>query len=205
MTTCLFVQPEIYGASGEGSVAVKRMRSKVTSLLPPLVRALKASKDADADSANRVELAGGPVHGVALDICPSSLLPLDKAASMKAEDLEHFDLLGHLYLYPDRCDANAARYEYCKALEMLESALLSGFYHKHFVLASNVIGSQAVGTMHRNVQALKSSYSASCFPLLDVIRYSIAPPFEEASAGVKGKLISECAAKHGLPPAWPPS
>ena len=55
-------------------------------------------------------------------------------------------------------------YSYAKALETIESSLLGGFYYKHFMLASNVIGSMAKGTMNKSVQALKSTYDTPCFP-----------------------------------------
>ena len=41
---------------------------------------------------------------------------------------------------------------------------------QHFVLACNVIGSDAKGTMRRAVQALKSGYETPIFPRLDAIR-----------------------------------
>ena len=42
---------------------------------------------------------------------------------------------------------------------------------QHFVLACNVIGSDAKGTMRRAVQALKSGYETPIFPRLDANRW----------------------------------
>lgn len=57
-----------------------------------------------------------------------------------------------------------ALYSYAKALETIESSLLGGFYYKHFMLANNMIGSKAKGTMNKSVQALRSTYETPCFP-----------------------------------------
>jgi hypothetical protein len=47
---------------------------------------------------------------------------------------------------------------FAKALELLESSVLGGFYYKHFSLAVSVIGSASRGTMNRSVSALKSAF-----------------------------------------------
>ena len=52
----------------------------------------------------------------------------------------------------------------------MESALLGGFYYKHYLLATNVIGSRARGTMSRPVEALRHTFDGGCFPLLDAVR-----------------------------------
>ena len=52
----------------------------------------------------------------------------------------------------------------------MESALLGGFYYKHYLLATNVIGSRARGTMCRPVEALRHTFDTGCFPLLDAVR-----------------------------------
>lgn len=49
-----------------------------------------------------------------------------------------------LEIYEDP-DAHAGLYNYAKALEDVEAGLLAGFFHKHYCLASNVIGSQSKG------------------------------------------------------------
>lgn len=65
----------------------------------------------------------------------------------------------------------AGLYNYCKALEAVETGLLGGFFYRHFCLATNVIGSEARGTMKRAVAALKAGYEAPVFPLLDRCRW----------------------------------
>ena len=49
----------------------------------------------------------------------------------------------------------------------MESSLLGGFYYKHYMLANNVIGSMAKGTMNKSVKALRSTYEVLVFPVLD--------------------------------------
>ena len=51
-----------------------------------------------------------------------------------------------LEIYEDP-DAHAGLYNYAKALEDVEAGLLAGFFHKHYCLASNVIGSQSKGML----------------------------------------------------------
>ncbi len=178
---------------------MKAFRSKVSCLLPPLLRYLRERARADerdgyAYSSPHVQIPAGMLVGDSLSE--------EKRAGFSAEELSDLDLLGFVYLYPDdrhRGGENAKIYLLIKSLEMLESALLSGFYHKHFVLACNVIGSQAMGTVSKSVQALKSSYSASCFPILDVIRYTMATPLENAFIHKKALLINKYAVQRGIP------
>lgn len=48
----------------------------------------------------------------------------------------------------------------------MESGLLGGFYYKHYLLATNVIGSAARGTMQRAVGALKAGCARLCLRVL---------------------------------------
>ena len=129
----------------------------------------------------------------------SSLLGEEVRSQMSQDDIYEMDALADVYYHPEISAENTAVYGYCKSLEFAETALLSGFYHKHFELAANVIGSLGKGTLTRNVQALRASHSASCFAVLDVIRYTIATPYDEDLSARKGNLINGYVHKRGWP------
>lgn len=82
-------------------------------------------------------------------------------------------------------------YNFCKALEDVESGLLGGFYYKHYCLATNVIGSEARGTMSRAVAALKGTYETAIFPQLDAARVKLGVQFDEALASRKGRIMND--------------
>ena len=120
-------------------------------------------------------------------------------STMSAEDLRNFYFIANIYTHPDANVENAELYEYCKSLENIETSLISGFYHKHFTLALNVIGSLAKGTLSKNVQALKSSFVLGCFPILDQVRYSIAGPIDIKYAYLRAKIVNQNASKRNWP------
>lgn len=51
--------------------------------------------------------------------------------------------------------------------------MLGGFFFKHFLLATNVIGLGARGTMGKMVTALKNSYERLLFPELNSVRCTL--------------------------------
>jgi len=53
------------------------------------------------------------------------------------------------------------------------SCACTGFYYKHYQLASNVIGSTAIGTQRSAVSTLKQTYERQIFPELDIARWSL--------------------------------
>ena len=97
----------------------------------------------------------------------------------------HASLL-ELYEHPER---RPALYNYAKALECVESALVGGFYFKHFDLAKNVIGSGARGTMKKSVQALRSTYEVGVFGPLDATRAALGDKIDARLAHVKGRIM----------------
>jgi len=104
---------------------------------------------------------------------------------------------GLSYVY-SRPDTFPGLYEYCKALEAVESALLGGFYYKHFLLANNVIGSSAKGTMNRSVAALKATFETNCFPVLDKIRAKLGAEIDAELSHNKGLIMDKIAKRHSL-------
>lgn len=88
--------------------------------------------------------------------------PFLAAASTRCEG-------GILEIYK-RPDIYTGLNDYAKALEYAESSLLGGFFFKHFLLACNVIGVDAKGTMNRAVKALKYTFETPLFPVLDKLR-----------------------------------
>lgn len=86
-------------------------------------------------------------------------------------------------LIPAMLYCTAGLYNYCKALEALETGLLGGFFYRHYCLATNVIGSEARGTMKRAVAALKAGYEVPVFPLLDTCRWAVAGLLKQGSDG----------------------
>ena len=115
----------------------------------------------------------------------SSLLP-DQEQELK-------ETLHLVYSSPD---SFPGLYEYCKALECIESALLGGFYYKHYLLASNVIGTLARGTMNRSVEALKATFSTSAFPMLDEIRADLGAITDAEFAHKKGNIMNQIVEKY---------
>jgi len=102
---------------------------------------------------------------------------------------------GLSYVYA-RPDTFPGLYEFCKALETIESSLLGGFYYKHFLLANNVIGSSAKGTMNRSVAALKATFETNCFPMLDKIRAKLGAEIDLELSHNKGLIMDKIAKKH---------
>jgi len=98
------------------------------------------------------------------------------------------DLFLALYRAPER---SPGRYNYAKALEAIESSVLGGFFFKHFLLASNVIGSTAKGTMNMAVQGLKKTYEKQLFPVLDFVRAELGRKMDEELIEHKGKIMNE--------------
>jgi tryptophan 2,3-dioxygenase len=88
----------------------------------------------------------------------------DQEMPSSIEELDSEAFLEGLVMIYSSPELYPSLYSYAKALEAIESSLLGGFYYKHFMLASNVIGSMAKGTMNKSVQALKSTYDTPCFP-----------------------------------------
>ena len=91
-----------------------------------------------------------------------------------------------LYEHPER---EPGLYGYAKALEIVESSLLGGFYFRHFCLASNVIGSTAKGTMKKSVAALKKTYEKQLFPLLDITRATLGAKLDAELIQFKGRIM----------------
>jgi len=171
----LMLKVELEGTSGEGSTQVKSFRPTVASLFTPLAAALLPSSSND-----------------------------DTLDSTEDRDLALAQALMSVYEFPDRADTSTAHpaaanessshrelYNYAKALEDVESGLLGGFYFKHFRLASNVIGSDARGTMRRAVKALKGTYETPVFPILDRVRSGLGAKVDAELAHVKGRIMQE--------------
>ena len=93
-----------------------------------------------------------------------------------------------LYEHPER---QPGLYNYAKALEIVESSLLGGFYFRHFCLASNVIGSTAKGTMKKSVAALKKTYEKQLFPLLDITRSTLGAKLDAELVQFKGRIMDD--------------
>jgi tryptophan 2,3-dioxygenase len=176
----LLLKVELEGTSGEGSIQVKSFRPTVASLFTPLATALLPAFE----------------NG-------------DTVSTTMDNDLALGQALMRVYEFPDRLDiatthpagANHSRshrelYNYAKALEDVESGLLGGFYFKHFRLASNVIGSDARGTMRRAVQGLKSTYETPVFPILDRVRSGLGAKVDAELAHVKGRMMQEIIDTH---------
>lgn len=134
-----------------------------------------------------------------VDSIPSYELTEDEKLNMTNDEIISFNCYMDIYMHPDYDEEYFDIYSFCKSLENVESAVISGFYHRHFVLANNVIGSLGKGTLTKGVQALKSSYSTSCFPILDQIRYSMAIPIDKKYIDVKAKIVNLNAIARGWP------
>lgn len=66
---------------------------------------------------------------------------------------------------------------------------------QHYCLATNVIGSEARGTMRRAVQALKAGYETPVFPLLDRCRVALGARLDAELADRKGRIMQGILAK----------
>ena len=167
----LQLKVEIEGTSGEGSRVVRSFRPLVRSLFEPLATELLGGDMAAASAA----------RSWVDDECASAC---DGVAAARRAAL-HASLL-ELYEHPER---RPALYNYAKALECVESALVGGFYFKHFDLAKNVIGSGARGTMKKSVQALRSTYEVGVFGPLDATRAALGDKIDARLAHVKGRIM----------------
>ncbi|GBG27115.1 Nematode resistance protein-like HSPRO2 [Hondaea fermentalgiana] len=114
------------------------------------------------------------------------------------EDENVQDALLELYAHPER---QPAIYEYIKSLEIVESALIGGFYQKHFILATNVIGSAAKGTMKMSVMALKKTFEKPVFPVLDHARSELGRITDERLAHLKGRIMYAIEENRGSSPS----
>jgi len=106
----------------------------------------------------------------------------------KLTDVQEQELIMGLYNNPNKMPE---LYAYAKALEAIESGLLGGFYYKHFCLASNVIGTQAKGTMNKSVGALKKGYEVGVFQNLDVVRSELGKQMDHELVRYKGRIMDE--------------
>ena len=100
-----------------------------------------------------------------------------------------------VYNAPD-VGENRQLYNYIKSLETVESALLGGFYFKHFRLAETVIGSRGKGTMQRAVQGLKSTYERPVFAILDQARTALGEKMDGQMEHAKGRMMQHIIAKY---------
>jgi tryptophan 2,3-dioxygenase len=162
----LKLKVEIEGTSGEGSSAVKMLRSTVKELYVPFISTL-------------FELDGGEAFG--------------ESNGVSLDDAEQQALLLNLYSKPEK---QPGLYSYAKALEAIESGLNGGFYYKHFCLASNVIGTGAKGTMNKSVKALKTMYERALFPNLDVVRSELGKKIDAELLHKKGKIMDSITKTH---------
>jgi tryptophan 2,3-dioxygenase len=106
-----------------------------------------------------------------LDPLVKVLIDLDEAANLTS-DLEVPLVHKLINIYSDP-SSSAGIYEYCKSLESIESAIIGGFYYKHFLLATNVLGMSAKGTTNKTVMSLKNSVESSIFPVLYSVRVNL--------------------------------
>ncbi len=123
------------------------------------------------------------------------LPPLMQTLAVTSPDLNTppKELLQGLYEAPEK---QPGLYAYAKALEAAESALLGGFYYRHFMLASNVIGTNAKGTMHKAVAALKKSYETPVFPTLDLVRSDLGRKMDRELVHNKGRIMDVIEKEH---------
>lgn len=176
----LLLKVEIEGTSGEGSMAVKSFRDKIRGLFGPFLSAAPEAAASPCPAGVTVSISvqpAGPGSGCAA-ACQGTATS-DAAAAQQSAILA-------VYQQPDR---HAGLYNYAKALESVESALLGGFYYKHFLLAKNVIGTSAKGTMNRAVTALQHSFQAAVFPELDSARSLLGARMDAALADRKGRIM----------------
>jgi tryptophan 2,3-dioxygenase len=196
----LELKVQIEGTSGEGSAQVRAFRPAVRGLLGPLAAALRQRQrrekgrgdegdddddDAFASASSSLSCASDDYDNSDDDKNPASASANDDASSAAA-DLQ--PLLLKAYARPDR---HRALYNYCQALEALESALLGGFYYRHYRLAQHVIGSDSRGTMKRAVAALKGTYERAVFPELDACRSELGRQMDAALSSMKGRIMDD--------------
>eukprot|EP00891_Asterochloris_glomerata_P001752 jgi/Astpho2/1752/Aster-04173 len=109
-------------------------RDKIRGLFGPFLSAAPEAAASPCPAGVTVSISvqpAGPGSGCAA-ACQGTATS-DAAAAQQSAILA-------VYQQPDR---HAGLYNYAKALESVESALLGGFYYKHFLLAKNVIGTSA--------------------------------------------------------------
>ncbi|KAL4425507.1 hypothetical protein ABPG75_009523 [Micractinium tetrahymenae] len=181
----LQLKVELEGTSGEGSVQVKALRGTVAQLLEPLEAALLGPAAPAATSAVAAG-AGGALPAPAAEGESEGC----DAEGGRQEALQQ--ALMAVYEFPDR---SPGLYNYARALEVLETGLLGGFYYKHYCLATNVIGSEARGTMRRAVQALKAGYETLVFPQLDRCRVALGARLDAELADRKGRIMHDILAR----------
>ena len=190
------------GASGEGSVTIKSLRTKVTAMWEPLMSYIRYKQSPAGRTEDRnVERCKSIEWNEYLNVKDiiTAQLSEEEAIHMTSDEILAFKFLADVYCHPDAHIVNAQLYEFCKTLELIETALISGFYHKHFTLACNVIGSLAKGTLSKNVQALRQSYIKGCLPILYQIRYTIAGPIDIKYAHLRAKVTDGNARKRNWP------
>lgn len=178
----LLLKVELEGTSGEGSVQVKSFRPMVCQLFEPLAGAVLGCSSATAAA------AAAAACGVV-----SKEEGKEQGPELRAVVEELQEALMGMYEFPDR---QSGLYNYCKALEALETGLLGGFFYRHYCLATNVIGSEARGTMKRAVAALKAGYEVPVFPLLDTCRVALGARIDAEVAHNKGRMMDEIMARY---------
>ena len=118
------------------SACLLSCRDKIRGLFDPFLAAAPEAAASPCPAGVTVSISvqpAGPGTGCMAD-CEGSAASEAAAAQQSA--------ILAVYQQPDR---HAGLYNYAKALESVESALLGGFYYKHFLLAKNVIGTSAKG------------------------------------------------------------
>jgi hypothetical protein len=168
---------------------VKELKPAARALLSPLLRAAKLADLAAPNPADVLQ---------ALPHADNDAWSRDKCRGCSEEgEAAVVRALLRVYMAPE---VYSGMHDYAKALELLESAILGGFYYRHYSLAVNVIGSASrgmtlsiasfritflgvildrasisdcllfSGTMNRSVKALKTAYETCLFPCLDEAR-----------------------------------
>lgn len=131
-----------------------------------------------------------------MDPLYESLLNISPGKATKEDEALFKDYLTIIYEYPDKFPC---LYEYCKAMECIESALLGGFYYKHYMLAANVIGTKTRGTgttTNKSIdELLQHTYSQPCFPILNEIRGELGSiidkKFSHNDAKIMDKIVED--------------
>ncbi len=122
--------------AGQHLACLLSCRDKIRGLFGPFLAAAPEAAASPCPAGVTVSISvqpAGPGSGCAA-ACEGTATS-DAAAAQQSAILA-------VYQQPDR---HAGLYNYAKALESVESALLGGFYYKHFLLAKNVIGTSAKG------------------------------------------------------------
>lgn len=122
--------------AGQHLARLLSCRDKIRGLFGPFLAAAPEAAASPCPAGVTVSISvqpAGPGSGCAA-ACEGTATS-DAAAAQQSAILA-------VYQQPDR---HAGLYNYAKALESVESALLGGFYYKHFLLAKNVIGTSAKG------------------------------------------------------------